>query len=371
MALRGELIPKPTYTAIRTITDEGSTAICHKCYHEVFQAQCVQKTVSMLGATDSFASTEPRLLRSLSHPYLIDVWEAQWDPEWGDQAVTFTMPFYEGGSLHAALMSGHTFSMGEAISLTCNILDALHYLHVERNLVHRDIKPGNIFLANDLKTALLGDFGSAASIQNGSASCAGGTPLYKAPEWRSGSYTTQSDLYSLGLVLREMLGGRFRYEDVDMDDVDRRLLSGNRTLRGRDLAVPSFVPDDLRRVVNKLLQKESSSRPASALEVQRALQNIQHLNWRTVDSEFPMKWAGEVTSGKLRVPRDVEATAVKITRGPNSGMIRLSARWRHRNANRWRNLEQHNLVVTEDNHTEWRAFFKSVSTAMLQSTARR
>ncbi|MFC5996025.1 serine/threonine-protein kinase [Pseudonocardia hispaniensis] len=371
MVLRGEVLKKPTYTAIQTIADEGNTAICYKCYHEVFQTKCVQKTVSMLGATDSFASDEPRLLRSLSHPYLVDVWEAQWDPEWGDQAVTFTMPFYEGGSLHAALMAGHVFSLGEAISLACNILDALHYLHVQRSLVHRDIKPGNIFLTDDLDTALLGDFGSAASIKDGQASCQGGTPLYKPPEWHSGSYTAQSDLYSFGLVLREMLGGRFRYEDVDMDDVDRRLLGGNRTLRDRDLMVPPFVPDGIRRVVNQLLQKDRSARPRTAFDVQRSLQNVPHLNWRRVDSDYPLTWIGELKTSKLRVPREVEATATKITRGPNAGMIRLSARWRQRNVDRWRNFGRLDAVLSEDDQAGWRSFFKSVSTEMFQSAARR
>jgi len=370
VVLRGELLQRPTYTAIRTVIDEGSTAICYKCYHEIFRTQCVQKTVSMLGATDSFASSEPRLLKSLSHPHLVEVWEAQWDPQWGDHAVTFTMPFYEGGSLHAALMASQAFSLGETISISCEILDALHYLHVEKLLVHRDIKPGNVFLSADLRAAWLGDFGSAASVQEGPAKCEGGTPLYKAPEWSANRYTAQSDLYSFGLVLREMLGGRFEYENVDMDDVDRRLRVGDRTLRGRDLVVPAFVPGSLKRTVNQLLQKKPSLRPKTALEVQRSLQNIMHLDWRLTESDFPMKWTGETPAGVYRTPRDVEAAAKKHDTGMKKGLVELSARWRNRGEDRWRNMPSLTAVVEENDHAGWRTFFKSVSTKLLQSAAR-
>ncbi|MFC4091433.1 MULTISPECIES: serine/threonine-protein kinase [Micromonospora] len=192
------------------------------------------------------------------------------------------MPYYEGGSLHSVLMADRRFSLGEAIALACHVLDALHFLHVERRIVHRDIKPGNIFLSEGATAAYLGDLGCAAPIDEVGATFSGGTPLYRAPEAKSGRYTAQSDLYSLGLVLLEMVSGRFRYEDISQDDVQRRLNEGKRTLASRHLRPPVHVPDALARIMTKLLEPNPESRPRSALAVQRDLQNVVHVNWRQV-----------------------------------------------------------------------------------------
>ncbi|MBQ1031363.1 serine/threonine protein kinase [Micromonospora sp. C97] len=371
MVIRGDRLDKPTYRIIQTIL-EGNTAVCYKCWHEIFECHCVQKTISLLGVTDALAYQEPQLLKALNHPHLTEIWEAQWDPDFGDKAVTFTMPYYEGGSLHSVLMTERRFSLGEAITLACHVLDALHFLHVERKIVHRDIKPGNIFLSDGATAAYLGDLGCAAPIDEVGATFSGGTPLYRAPEAKSGRYTPQSDLYSLGLVLLEMVGGRFRYEDISQDDVQRRLNENSRTLASRHLRPPVHVPDALARIINKLLEPNPESRPRSALDVQRDLQNVVHANWRRASLDEPWTWVGEVPPARPnQLPRDVEVEAKQISRGADAGRIKLSARWRHRDAYQWRRLASLDKRVDPDDQTAWRSYFRSVSTALFQAAARR
>ena len=370
MVIKGERLSRPTYSVIQTIT-EGSTALCYKCWHEVFERDCVQKTVSLLGVQDAVAHKEPQLLKSFNHPHIVEVWEAQWDPEY-DDCVTFVMPYYEGGSLHGALTGGCSFSLSEAIALSCNILDALHYLHVERGIVHRDVKPDNIFLSAGESAAYLGDLGSAAPIENGGADFSGGTPLYRAPESATGRYTPQSDLYSLGLVLLELVAGRFRYEEIDQSDVSRRLREGKRALAGRHLKPPSHAPDAMARLINKLLDPKPERRPKSALDTQRALENIRHLNWRQTSYDDPLTWTGEIAPRRRDLPpRDIRVHAEKILRGSDAGKLRLTAQWRDRNATRWRNIKLLEKRVSPGDQKEWHDFFKSVSTSMDHVRARR
>lgn len=120
MVLRGEKLGQPIYTMLQTMTGEGSTGICYRATHEIYGCDVVQKTVSLLGVEDAAARSEPALLNRLRHHHLVDVWEAPWepDPAWqAVKAVTFIMPFYEGGTVARALTDGYRFSVGQAIEI--------------------------------------------------------------------------------------------------------------------------------------------------------------------------------------------------------------------------------------------------------------
>lgn len=371
MVLRGELLTKPTYPVILSI-HEGSTGLCYKVWHDIFDCWKVQKTVSLAGLDDALARQEPALLHELNHRYLSDVHEAQWDPSMGPSCITFVMPYYEGGSLHNVMQGDQSISLGSAIRICSNVAEALHYLHVERSLLHRDVKPGNIFLSGALSTAYLGDLGSAATAVGGSAEFRGGTPLYRAPEYRTNRYTAGSDLYSLGLVLLEMVNGPFDYAGIDFDEVERRLDEGRCALPARLLAVAPHVPDSLRRIIGNLLEPDPRRRTAAASDLLRKLNDVVHLDWREVPVDVGRMWLGTAQpSARLRPPREVRATAFPITGGRYSGLVELSAQWRNVGVDRWRTLAAQRSRVQPGDQQSWRSFFKSVSTAMLQSIARR
>ena len=133
----------------------------------VYERDVVQKTVSLLGIEDALAFSEPALLKLFEHEHLEKVWEAQWDPTYPEvKAITFVMPYYEGGSVLRRLTDGHRFSVGQAVKIVSGVLKALAYLHFEERVVHRDIKPGNVFLDRSLQHAFLGDLGCASRLDD-------------------------------------------------------------------------------------------------------------------------------------------------------------------------------------------------------------
>ncbi|MCZ0730902.1 serine/threonine protein kinase [Mycolicibacterium iranicum] len=262
--LSGENPRKPTYAFLKTMC-EGNTAMTYKMAHEIFGREIVQKTISLLGMGDALAGSEPRMLDSIRHPHIVEVREAQWTPDpiggLDLRLITFVMPFYSGGSISDALDDAGAFSNSAALAIADGLMQALHYLHTERRILHRDVKPANIFLGSDRRYPYLGDLGSAAEMAaDGSASPAAGTLLYRAPELADGRYTNLSDLYSAGMTLLEVFGGPLPYEQFDALEVDSRLQRGARAVPDRwYTTLPVTVPTAIARLIMKLTASESLS----------------------------------------------------------------------------------------------------------------
>jgi len=119
------------------------------------------------------------------------------------------MEFVQGKELKSFFAAKHPFSMSQIVRLMGELLDALGYSH-SRGVIHRDVKPDNIFVTDD-GSVKLGDFG-IARIDSTSKTHAGtvlGTPSYMAPEQAAGRrISTAADVYALGVSLGVLLGGR-------------------------------------------------------------------------------------------------------------------------------------------------------------------
>lgn len=205
MPLRGEAA-RPTYA----ITDQFRTGPGRSVYlaeHHVFQGPCIQKTVSLVGLADAMFSSEPQLIERLDHPHIVAIREAQFDPDDPDM-VTYVMPFYAGGSAHDHVLGGNRFSVGQSLILAGHLLDALAYLHTEIGFIHRDVKGANLLLDTDVANGFLSDFGSAARIgPTGEVATGGFTLRYLDPAAATGTMTVQSDVFSAGMTIFEMLSG--------------------------------------------------------------------------------------------------------------------------------------------------------------------
>lgn len=344
--LKGERLDRSTYSFLHTL-NEGNSAVCYLTQHEIFGCQVVQKTVSMLGLGDSAAAKEPEILKRIRHPHVVEVWEAQWDPaaEWkAVNGVTFTTPYYEGQSIHTALLSKHVFGVRETIRIGTQLLDALDHLHVSHHLLHRDVKPANVMLSATRNDAYLGDLGSAAYIDAaaGGADAGAGSPLYCAPEGGArGRLTAQSDLYSLGMTLMEMLNGRFPYETLDPTDIEQRLRVGQRSLPDRYFDPSPWVPKPLATFLRSLTNKDPEKRHSSAASAGRALSSIRVVDWkRSEGAGLTGVWVGTWPPDLARNERRIYEVQIKpIERGQGKGCLKASARWRT-GGRGWRNYRR-------------------------------
>lgn len=318
------VLGKPTYSFLRTI-DEGNVAITKLFRHQVLEIDVVQKTISFSGLAGGI-DNEPGLLETFDHPRVIRVREAQWDPDFDPslKAITFTTNYYPGESVGAALIAGHAFSTHESFLITRCVLEALHYLHVDAGVIHRDVKPGNILLNLDRNEGFVGDLGSASYIDETTACVAasGGTLLYRPPEFASGQLDVRSDLYSTGLTLFEMLNGAFDYEALDASALEQRADEGKPALQPRHLTFRPWVNRPIRSFVKKLMNPDRAKRFSSADEALRALTNVEYVDWRKGnEGEWSGRWPPRQPAAKQRL---VRVRSIPAT-GRHAGMSSLSA----------------------------------------------
>ncbi len=190
---------------------------------------------------------EFQILSGLRHPHIISVLDYGFDQE---QQPFFTMTYLSESRSILEAGRGNTFD--QQIQLIQELLQALAYLH-RRGVLHRDIKPENVQVVAGSVRVL--DFGLAVDQpldQSGSA----GTALYMAPEIFDGeSYQQPADLYSVGVLLYQMLTGKHPFEPFDFSFVDRVLD-----------ADPDWSQIDsrLQPLLSQLLAKNPADRPASA-----------------------------------------------------------------------------------------------------------
>ncbi len=169
---------------------------------------------------------EARILANLNHPNVVPVHSAGEE----DGLFYYVMEYVQGETLAERLTRG-PLSEEAAVRMSCDLLDALETAH-EHGIIHRDVKPGNVFLVGD--RVLLGDFGLAKPVDDDSPPLTEpgqgiGTPAYMPPEQASGSSTNRTDLYAVGMIVYEALTGRrwsiaATSEEVDWSGVPRRLV---------------------------------------------------------------------------------------------------------------------------------------------------
>ncbi|MBS1827884.1 MAG: protein kinase [Acidobacteria bacterium] len=180
------------------------------------------------------------------------------------------MELLEGQTLADRLQSRGRMTPEEALPVAVQVCEALQAAH-EAGVLHRDIKPGNIFLVGD--RALLIDFGLAAALlREGSLTSAGvviGTLAYVAPEQlEHGKASQASDIYSLGVVLHEMLMGRKPHEAKS----PFRLARQKATEVHEELVRSKEIPSVWGEVLTRCLKARPEARYQSAHEVRKALE---------------------------------------------------------------------------------------------------
>jgi serine/threonine-protein kinase len=160
---------------------------------------------------------------NLRHPHILPLYDS------GEAAgfLYYVMPLVEGESLRARLDRQKQLPIDEALNIAREVADALGYAH-QRGIIHRDIKPENILLEGG--HAVVADFGIARAVSSAGADkltetgLSVGTPLYMSPEQAAGDANLdgRSDLYALGCVLYEMLGGQPPFTGPTAESITRQ-----------------------------------------------------------------------------------------------------------------------------------------------------
>lgn len=156
---------------------------------------------------------EAQLIAALEHPHIVPVYDYWRDPE----GAYIVMRYLRGGHLRS-LGAGRDLPMRQVVHVLEQIATALALAH-RYGVVHRDIKPENILLDEE-RNAYLADFGIAQIVSTAQTAddefSSMGSPAYAAPEVMMGQHiTTQSDIYSLGVVIFEMLTGEYPYPGME------------------------------------------------------------------------------------------------------------------------------------------------------------
>ena len=255
---------------------------------------------------------EARVLSELTHPAVVRYVAHGVTP---DGHAFLAMEWLEGQDLAAQLAGGEGLSLAESVSLASRVSEALAAAHA-RGVVHRDVKPSNVFLpGGDIARAKLLDFGVARLTQATRAPTASGlmlgTPGYMAPEQARGSSSVdaRADVFSLGCVLFECVAGRPAFVGQHVMAVLAKILFEDAP---RLSELRADTPEPLVNLVARMLAKDPSRRPASGGAVLQELSTLEGL-----DAERrvrPVRRPPALTRGEQRMTSVIVAMAASRVR---------------------------------------------------------
>lgn len=212
---------------------------------------------------------EARAAASLSHPNVVNIYDVG-----EERGVHFiVMEYVDGRNLKEIIRSSKPMPLDEACDIALQIARALEAAH-RRELVHRDIKPHNILITSE-RTVKVTDFGIAQAASAASLTQTGtviGSVHYFSPEQaRGGSVDGASDIYSLGVVLYEMVTGRLPFEGENPVAIALKHLQERPTPPRQ---VNPRIPPELERIILKMLAKGKDDRYRSAAHLIRDLAGV-------------------------------------------------------------------------------------------------
>ena len=244
----------------------GGSAVVYRALDRALGREVAIKVVYPRGAAvDDEAVTrlsrEARTVAQLQHPNIVTVFSVRRLHAGG---LALVMPLVPGRTLKQVVQREGPLPPERCERVLRDVAEALAYAHA-RGVVHRDVKPENIFLDEDTGRACLADFGIALSEEHDSMTRTGtaiGTPFYMSPEQiDNGALDGRSDLYSLGLVAWEMLTGRRPWDGESLYNVIYK--QKHEELPPIEALRPG-VPPRLQYIVERMLQKQPGARWAGA-----------------------------------------------------------------------------------------------------------
>jgi eukaryotic-like serine/threonine-protein kinase len=269
-----ELIPGTRYQVVRLIGSGGMGRVYEVEHVELGKRFVLKALQRELGRREDLVArlrNEWRALARLEHPNIVNVTDAGTSH---NGVPFYVMERLEGETLSMLLHRQRRLLPQQALAIAAGILEGLHAAH-QIGVVHRDVKPPNIFLTGPMSVKVL-DFG-IAKIKDAkdvitARGIAVGTPRYMSPEQAQGTAVdARSDIYATGLMLFEMVSGIGPFDDAQ--DHNELLLAQ----LGRPaplLSSVTVVAPELDTLVAAMLAKDPRERPSDAMQVARTLREL-------------------------------------------------------------------------------------------------
>jgi len=251
---------------------------------------------------------EAKAASALDHPNIGTIYEVD---ETDDGQLFIAMAYYKGETLKKRVTDG-ALSVDEAVDITRQIARGLRKVHAE-NIIHRDIKPANVILTEDGLAKIL-DFGLAKLVTVTSITGSGtsmGTPAYMSPEQTRGTaIDARTDLWSLGVLLFEMVTGEPPFQGRHPQAVIHSILNNEPPWEALREKAPELEP-----IVQRALQKDPEKRYQSAGEL------LSDLQGDTSDSDVTQAREAVSSSSTTRGKLKLIAAVVLLSLGLVVGIV--------------------------------------------------
>jgi serine/threonine-protein kinase len=202
---------------------------------------------------------EPRLLAALDHENIVSIVTA----EKAEDYFFIVMEFVEGESLEARIQREKGVELPAAIDFGRQIAAAVDYAH-RQGVLHRDLRPGNVLVTPEARVKIT-DFGTSRFLEVADrASTIIGSPPYMAPEQFQGRAVFASDVYSIGVIMYEMMTGVLPYFSANPRQLEKMAASG-KFIHPRDHN--RAIPPEIEEIVVRALSPSISERYQQAHEI--------------------------------------------------------------------------------------------------------
>ena len=268
MSLEGKIIGN-RYEVLEKI-GIGGMATVYKAKDNILKRNVAVKVLRDEFTTDEEFikrfNTEAQAAASLTHPNIVSIYDVGHE----DNLYFIVMELIQGKTLKQIITEDGVLPWKWSINIAIQIASALEIAH-KNNIVHRDIKPHNIIITED-GVAKVTDFGIAKAVSNSTITAFGttiGSVHYFSPEHARGGYTdAKSDIYSLGVVMYEMMTGRVPF---DADTPVSIALKHMQEKPVEPIKLNPSIPYAVNKIIMKAMQKEVALRYSSATEMLKDL----------------------------------------------------------------------------------------------------
>ena len=239
---------------------------------------------------------EAQAAASLSHPNIVSIYDVGNE----DNMHYIVMELIEGETLKDIITRKGKLDWREAVDIAAQIAAGLAKAHAN-HIIHRDIKPHNIIITKD-GVAKVTDFGIAKAVSNSTINAFGstiGSVHYFSPEHARGGYTDEkSDIYSLGVVLYEMVTGKLPFDGYTPVSV---ALKHIQETPKEPIEINKDIPIGVNNIIMKAMAKDISERYQSAGEMQKELERILKNPAEVTDAVVTIRKADEFPTQKIPI----------------------------------------------------------------------